>query len=237
MKGDAVVGWYNAAYNLTLGLTPFPDLFMNALLPIMTICSLSNKNSLKKIYEKAFKYLFIIGLPLSVGIMFLADKLILFLYGEEFNNSIIALQILAWDILLLFLYRCIYYLLLSIDKQNKIMIISGISALINISLNLFLIPLFGYVGAGISTLITESILLSLFVYISSKNGYRIPIRKIVIKPIIASILMGALIYIFRDINFILIIIISIFVYFVILYLTKAITKEDVKMFRSVFNRS
>ncbi|MBE3089351.1 MAG: flippase [Actinobacteria bacterium] len=237
MKGDAVVGWYNAAYNLTLGLTPFPDLFMNALLPIMMICSSSNKNSLSIIYEKAFKYLFIIGLPLAVGTMLLADKLIFFLYGKEYFNSIIALQILAWDILLLFLYRCIYYLLLSINKQNQIMIISGITALINIGLNLFLIPLLGYVGAGISTIITELILLCLFFYVSSKNVYRIPLHKVVIKPIIASIVMGIIIYFLADFNLIIIIIFSIFVYFFILYLTKAITQEDFRMFRSIFNRS
>jgi O-antigen/teichoic acid export membrane protein len=237
MKGDAVVGWYNAAYNLTLGLTPFPDLFMNALLPILMICSVSNKISLSAIYGKAFKYLFIIGLPLAVGTMLLADKLIFFLYGKEYVNSIIALQILAWDILLLFLYRCIYYVLLSVNKQNQVMIISGITAAINIALNLVLIPYYSYVGSGIATIISEAVLLGLFLYVTSKNVNAIPFRKILIKPIIASIVMGIIIYFLTDFNLIFIIIISIIVYFFILYLTRAITQEDLKMFRSIFYRS
>ena len=237
MKGDAVVGWYNAAYNLTLGLTPFPDLFMNALLPIMMISSVSNKISLSAIYGRAFKYLFIIGLPLAVGTMLLADKLIFFLYGTEYGNSIIALQILAWDILLLFLYRCIYYVLLSVNKQNQVMMIAGITAAVNIALNLVLIPSYSYVGSGIATIISEVVLLGLFLYVSSKHVNPIPFHKILIKPIIACVIMGILIYFLTNFNLIIIIIVSIFVYFFILYVTRAITQEDLRMFRSIFKRS
>jgi O-antigen/teichoic acid export membrane protein len=237
MKGDAVVGWYNAAYNLVLGLTSVPDLFMNALLPIMMVYSVSNKNAFGIIYRKAFKYLFMIGLPAAVGMTLLAPKLIFIFYGKEYLNSIIALQILAWDVLLLFLYRCIYYVLLSVNKQNQIMIIAGVTALINIGLNLILIPAFSYVGSGIATLASETVLFGLFFYVSSKNVMIIPLHKLIIKPIIASGAMGVIIYFLPNFNVIMIIIISILVYFFILYLTKAISKEDFDMFRSLFKRS
>lgn len=237
MKGDAVVGWYNAAYNLTLGLLPFPDLFMNALLPLMASYSVFQKKSLKRVYEISFKYLFMLGLPLAVGTTLLADKIIFFFYGSQFSNSIIALQILAWDILLLFLYRCMYYLLISIGQQKQIMKIAGICALVNVGLNLALIPLFSYVGAGVATIITELTLLGLFFYISSKNVYRLPLHKIMIRPIIASTLMSILIYIFSDMKFALVVVLSIVFYFIVLYLLGGITQEDTKMLRKVFRKN
>lgn len=237
MIGDAVVGWYNASYNLTLGLTPIPDLFMNALLPIMALYSVSKKDTLKILYEKSFKYLFIVGLPIAVGTTILAHKIILLFYGSEYANSIIALQILAWDVILVFLYRCLYYVLISLDKQNSIMAIAGICAMINISLNLILIPSYSYVGAGIATIITEIILLVFFFYVSSKNLYLLPLHKIVIKPIIACVAMGILIYFIYNINFILIVIISVLVYFTILFLLKEITPQEIKMLKSIIKKS
>lgn len=237
MKGDAVVGWYNAAYSLTLGLTAVPDLLMNALLPIMAFKSTSDKKNLIKIYEKSFKYLLMLALPLAVGITILSDKIIFLFYGSEYSNSIIALKILAWDILLVFLYRCIYYLLIVIDKQNQIMTIAAITAGINIGLNLILIPFYSYIGSGIATIITEIILLILFIYISVKNDCRIPLFKISVKPIIACIIMATFIYILLDINFILLIMSSIGIYFIILYIIKGITREEINMVKKIFIRN
>ena len=237
MKGDAVVGWYNASYNLTLGLTPIPDLFMNALLPMMALYSISQKEALKNIFEKSFKYLFIFGLPIAVGTTLLADKIVFLIYGNQYMNSIIALQILAWDILLVFLYRCIYYLLISINKQNLVMIVAGSCALINIGLNLLLIPSYSYVGSGIATIITEIILLSFFFYFSSKYIHRIPLHKIVIKPIIACLFMGILIYVLPHLNLFILIVISSLVYFSILYITKAFSQDEIKMIKKIVKRS
>ena len=236
MKGDAVVGWYTAAYNLTFSLHAIPDLFMNALLPLMAIYFVSARTSLKAVYEKSFRYLFMLGLPLATGTTLFADKIINFFYGQQFTNSSIALQILAWDILLIFLYRCIYYSLISIGKQNQIMKVTGICALVNISLNFVLIPSFSYVGAGIATIITELILFGILFSISSKNISRLSLHKILIKPIIATALMGSLIYVFSDINFVLVIFLSMLFYFTAIYLMGGITKEDTKMLKNILGR-
>jgi len=236
IKGDAVVGWYNAAYALTLSFKPFPDLFMTALLPIMAIYLVSAKNSLKIVYEKSFRYLFVLGFPLATGVTLLADKIIFFFYGQQFSHSIVALQILAWDILLVFLYRCLFYSLISIGKQTQIMKVTGICALLNIVLNLFLIPSFSYVGAGIATIITESVLFSILFYISSKHICKISLYKTMIKPVVASLLMGILILILPNINFIFVIITSILFYFTTFYMIGGVTPDDKVMLKNIFSK-
>ncbi|MCK4732280.1 MAG: flippase, partial [Methanophagales archaeon] len=138
MEGDAFVGWYNAAYNLVLGFKPIPRLFLYSLFPLMARHFVSSKDSLKIIYEKSFKYLFILGLPLALGITVLADRFIILFYGEQFYPSIIALQILAWDVLLIFLLSPLGTLLVSINRQNEMAILLGITALVNVILNLIL---------------------------------------------------------------------------------------------------
>jgi O-antigen/teichoic acid export membrane protein len=132
MKGDAVVGWYNAAYTLILGFSPIPLLFMNALLPYMANTYVKSNSLLRDIYEKSFKFLLIFGLPITIGIFFLSDKFIIFFYGQNFLNSIIALRILSFDVLLKFLYLCLWYVLISANKQNQLAIGAGIAALLNV---------------------------------------------------------------------------------------------------------
>jgi len=85
LKGDAVVGWYNAAYNLVLGLRFIPGLIVTAVVPTMSYYYKTSKELLKSIYEKYFRYLIILGLPAAVGITLLSDKIILLVYGSKFT--------------------------------------------------------------------------------------------------------------------------------------------------------
>ena len=123
MKGDAVVGWYNAAYNVIRAFGPTVSLFMTAVYPVVSQLFISSKDSLSIAYEKSFKYLILVGLPVSVLGMVLADRIIPFLFGGEFANSIIALQILIWNCLLICMYHPILYLLGSITRQRQMAVI------------------------------------------------------------------------------------------------------------------
>ncbi len=233
MKGDAVVGWYTAAYGLVLAFKPFSQWFRQALLPLTSKFYRSSENSLKFAYEKSFKYLLIVGLPLSVGISLLADKFILLFYGPAFENSIIALQILSWDVFLGFTYGAIATTLVAINKQNQIAIATGLGALINVALNLILIPLFSYAGAAIATIITGVVLFAMYFHFASKYLYRLPLHRIIISPMLASIVMAIFIYFCNEINLVALIIASSVIYFVMLYMTRGLSSEDIELFKQL----
>ncbi|MCJ7571145.1 MAG: flippase [Candidatus Thermoplasmatota archaeon] len=234
MKGDAVVGWYNAAYNLILGFNPVPVLFMNTLLPLMAYTYVKSNNSLRNIYEKSFKFLLIFGLPITVGIFLLSDKFIILFYGQNFLNSIGALKILSFDILLKFLYLCLWFVLISADQQYKLAICAGGGAILNITLNLFLIPQFSLYGAAIATIITETYILLMYLYLAHRNNLKIPLKKIFLKPVIACSVMGLFIYYFSGMNLYLLISFSIFIYFGIFFLLKGFSKEELSLLKQIF---
>lgn len=231
MKGDAVVGWYNAAYGLILGFGPVPRLLMFALLPLLSYSYISSKQSLQGTYEKSFKYLLIFGLPLSVGIFMLSKDFILLFYGEQYINSIDALKILTWDVILKFLYICAGFILISTDKQNKMAIIVVFSAFLNIILNLFLIPSYSYIGSSIATLITECFVLVAYMFLNSRNSFHLHLEKFLFQTIIACGFMAFFLYQFPGIQLVLRIILAMIIYFVILFLTKGVSKEDILLFR------
>jgi len=236
MKGEAVVGWYNAAYNLILGFSPIPFLFMNALLPFMAYTSIKSKDSLRNVFEKSFKFLIVIGLPITLGIFFLSDRLILLVYGQNYLNSVTAFRVLSFDVLLKFLYLCLWFVLVSADKQNKLAICAGGGALLNIILNLFLIPQFSLVGAAIATIITEAFILIIFLYLAYINNLKIPLKKMFFKPVIACGVMAFFIYYFCYLNLFLLVIFSAIIYFFMLFILKDFSEEDKDLIKKLIKR-
>lgn len=236
MVGDAPVGWYNAAYMIVSSLNVIPGVLLSALYPVLSKLYVSSTDSLKITYEKSFRYLFIIAFPICVGTTLLAAKIILFIYGDGFVHSTIALRILIW----LFVLSCANWLLSvvlqSINRQTILALFAGICAIFNVISNLFFIPRMSYVGASITTIATESILFMLFFYMVSKYLCRLPLFKITMKPIIAGVIMGVTIYYMKNINFFMIVMIASAVYFAVLAVIGEITKEDVQLIRRVVGR-
>ena len=236
MVGDAPVGWYNAAVTLILGLTFIPGVFLGAVFPVFSRFYTSSIDSLKNAYEKAFKYLFIILFPIAVGTTLLADKFILVIYGEQFIHSIIALQILIWWNVLGALNWLLGTVLLSINKQKLFAVSTGIGAILNVVLNLFLIPIMSYVGASITTIITEIILFVLLFYFVSTYLYRLPLLKVTTKTIVAGIVMGIGIYYIQSFNVLMVVAIAIVIYFLALAALGGISKEDITLIKGGIKR-
>lgn len=234
MKGDAVVGWYNAAYNLLLALIFIPSIFMMAVFPVISGFFKTSKDSLKIVYEKSSKYLFTIALPIVVGTVLLAENIIYFIYGNVFSHSILALQILIWTFLLISVNAVLYNILGAINRQVTIMKVTAACAFVNVVLNLILIPKLSLIGASIATVATEIMLFVFYFYAVSTSVCILALHKIAFKPIIAASLMGVCVFYLREYNIFLVVLLAAIIYFVLLYALRAFTDEDLDLFRQAF---
>ena len=237
MKGYEATGWYNAAYKIIDALTFIPFLVITAVFPAMSRFHKESKDLLKLLYEKSFYYLFIIALPLSIGTTILAKRIIIFVFKDEFINSVVVLQILIWALLFMFINYIAGYLLNSIEKQKLFTISVSITAVVNIILNFILIPLYSYIGASIATVISEILTFAMLYYFTSKNNYRLNFLKLIIKPFFAAVIMSFFIIYFSNLHILLLVPISIIIYFASLFIFKALTKEEVDLIRSLFTKS
>lgn len=232
-KGDAVVGWYNAAYNLILSFKPIPQLIMNVLFPAMSYYSINSVGSLNAIYSRIFRYLFIIGLPLALGISLRSEQIIITLYGEMFINSSVVLKVLSWDSLLIFLYTTSAFVLVSTDKQKIMSLIAASSLIVNFISNLILIPRFSYLGSAIATIISETFLLVSYLYLCHKYGYGISYMNFVPKSIIACMVMGVFLYLTPNLELIIDIVLSVVIYFLTLILINGFDDSDMAILKSL----
>ncbi len=236
IQGVEVVGWYNAAYRLMMVLLFIPNAVNVAIFPVMSQFYTSSKNSLKLMNEKYFKYMLILGIPLGAGITILADKIILLIFGSGYTQSITALQILIWTIVLSFAVAPFMQLLQSINKQLILTKISVISVIINIMLNLVLIPKFSYIGASFATLIASMVATIYVTSITYELGYGIPVKMVISdlsKVLFATLIMSIFILYFKELNLFLLSIMATLLYFISLYIVRCIDEVDLMLLKQL----
>ncbi len=233
IKGDEEVAIYSVAYNIALAILFIPTVYTNAIYPVLSRYYRESKEKLGLLYEKSFKYLYIIGLPISVGLYLLSPKIIEFFYGKEYLGAIIALQIISWYLFIKFLNFLLGIVLSSADEQNKRMLSQGTTALFNVVLNLILIPKMGYIGAALSTFFTEIFLFLVYYWYVSKKMYFYNFSNILIKPLISVLIMFIFIK-FVNMGLFLTIILSALVYFTVLVALKTFDKKDSEIIKNVF---
>ena len=232
MRSTAEVGIYSAASNIVIALIFIPLMYGNAIYPVMSRFYITSKKSLKLVYEKSFKYMLIIGIPIAAGIYILSDRIILLLYGKEYAASAIALSILSGYLFLKFINPVTGFTLMAINKQRSRLFSQGLAALLNIILNLILIPIYGFVGAAIATLMTEIIFFITYTSFMVKYGFKFRfIISFIYKPVIAATVMVFSLSLIG--NLFLAIIFGAFVYFIVLLPLRILDKEDKLLFNKI----
>jgi len=216
--GDQATGWYNAAYKFIELFMFIPAVISIVLLPSMSKLYKQDIDRLKLLVKTAYRYLFILALPICFGTFFISDRLIGFIYGADFlPHAGIALKILIWAELFIFFNLSLGNILNAIDKQKLFTLVTGICAVLNVILNLILIPKYSYVGAGIATIATQFVCMALLFYYVKKNLMKAVFNKLW-KILLSVTVMLLIISQILFLHVLFIIIIAIIVYFSTIYL-------------------
>jgi O-antigen/teichoic acid export membrane protein len=103
--------------------------------------------------NRALRFMALICLPLGVGGSLLAGPLCHFAFGPDFTGSAPALAWLVWVPALIGIHGCLLHGLNAVGRTLRLAQVFGANLILNIGLNLWLIPLYGIVAsAGISAL-------------------------------------------------------------------------------------
>ena len=164
MRSAEEVGFYAVAYKIQFLLLGFYGIFVNILYPVVARLLSDNKSNSKAKLILLTKYSFILGIVNFIIVFFGANTIIRLIFGQAYIFSVLPLEILIWQILFAYLNIVPALCLLSIQTREY-SIGTWIGAIINIILNLFLIPKFGVNGAAFATTFSECIIL---IYMTSK---------------------------------------------------------------------
>ena len=156
----------------------------------------------------------------------------------EFNESSSALSILIWTVCLLFINGACGTLLNASHKEMTVTKVYFIAAVFNIVLNLFMIPHYSYVGAAISTVLSDLLILIISLYVIYRLGYRIK-RKLyvdLIKIIIGSSIMAGVLYLL-NLNMWVALPFGIIIYFGVLILLKLFDDDDKYVINEIIGKN
>ena len=119
--------------------------------------------------KKSLTVVILLAVPMVIGVMFVSDNVVVWLYGDEYIASSILLKVLSLAVLV----SPIGYLLGSrvclVTNNEKYMPIAvGAGALVNIGLNIWFIIMWGALGAAIASVISEVVVLVVYLIFSHK---------------------------------------------------------------------
>jgi len=229
---DTLTGYYYASLTLSLA----PNLLISGALGAILLpatARLIKEQSLEKtrnLINRWIKFLTIIVLPITFLFSFTSSKLINLFFSEQYTPGSKPLSILIYGMMLLTIFNILANILKGAGKPYIPMIITTVSLILNFLLNLYLIPHYQLIGAAISISIVgllAVVLISLLIY--KEFGRLISIKSFLIIILASLITSVPLIFIALP-KYLLPIeyMISILIYFLILYVLKEITKKDIK---------
>lgn len=236
MTSNLEVGYYSAAYRLTEALIFIPSSFMTSIFPLMSRYFKSLPDYFIKAYERSFKYLFATGLFLAIIITSFSNRIIIFVYGDQYLYSASALQILIWPTFFMFINLLLSYTFISSNNQKYIAQISIFAAFINVLLNIVLIKLYGYNGAAVSTLITELIVMVIGINWVNNKMVTFSHLKILKCPVISASFVYIFIFIIKMSNIIILAPFSIIIYLAILYFTGWVDNYDKMIIKKIIGK-
>ena len=234
-KGSEYVGIYSLMFSLTIFIFSFPSIITGVIYPYMAKAYTEKKNHLI-FFNAQLKYNLIMIIPAMVGLFILRRQIITMISGDSYLVGVTTLIILLPMPLFAALCNTYKLNLLLRDKTKLIAIIYGSGTIINIILNLCLIPKYGIEGAAVSIVISYLSMVLLF-YKTSENQLVWDFEYLKIKKIIIiSLLMGLSIFFIDPHTFtakISTILFGIIVYVCLLLLFKIFTGNEYTLIKSL----
>lgn len=230
------IGLYNVAYiNLTLTLVILAQSFNQAITPTLSREYAHNPEAVLPWYYQAVKIMMFLGLPIAVGGMLTADKII-GLYQSEIAPAGLLLAILVWDIPLVLYHSFCGNMAVSVKREGAAARIFAFMGILNLILNLFLIPRFGVIGAVFTTLITDTFGAAQFYFLFRHTfGAGLGFTRLM-RLVMAAAAMGVLVFILRDINFFILVALAGAVYLLIVWVSGAFTHEERSRFVGIITK-
>lgn len=189
MKGDAQVGYYNAATKTKSVLLGFVTAVGTVLLPrVSYYIEKGQKTQFKDIISKSVQIVCLLAVPLTLFFMFEAENAILFLAGKGYEKAVLPMIIIMPTILLIGLSNITgIQILVPLNREKDTIISTVCGAGVNLVFNTVFIPVYGAAGAAFGTLAAEMTVLAVQLAFLRQTDYLQIDKKEICKVLLAGL--------------------------------------------------
>lgn len=190
-------GIYNANYKLGIFMMLFVNMFQYAWQPFFL--QQAEEKDAKKVFSKVLTYFTFAASIILVFVSLYIDDIVkvnffgITLIGSAYWSGLVIVPIILFGYLFNGLYVVFTAGIYIEEKSVYIPLVTGIGALVNVVVNLLLIPILGIIGAALATLLSY-IVMALGLYIVTQKFYKIEYESVKMISIFAIILLTGIVY-------------------------------------------
>lgn len=194
-QGESAVGQYAVAYKLTYALQFLPLAFVAALYPALSAAhAREDEEALVHTSLGSWRFMALLGFPLAAVLGGFAPRVVPWVYGAEFAPAAQILVVLAWVLPPIFLDFPVGSYLNAIHQAGRKTTAMGAAMVVNVVLNVLLVPLFGGAGAAWAALACFLVLLGVGVWYGKAVFFSSTARRVVYRGGALAVLLWSIIH-------------------------------------------
>jgi O-antigen/teichoic acid export membrane protein len=153
LENTVVVGIYSSVLATVLLLSYFASSIATVLFPKFSESYKKSKNQVFTILKKVYFFLSVVLIPICITTFIYAKEILTILYTSDFISGSLAMKILVIGVIPLSFYTINHIFFSGIGKPEIVFKTTIIGTVVNLILNIILIPFFSLNGAAIATTI------------------------------------------------------------------------------------
>ncbi|MHC2991789.1 hypothetical protein OB13_09400, partial [Pontibacter sp. HJ8] len=160
-----ILGYYSIAEKVFMIMRTFAVILYQVVYPRICLLAQQPFEQLAVFLQKIFKLVLLTFLPLSLGVLFLADFIVYLVSGEYHSEATMVLRIMSFAPLMAALNIPVAQTMLAFRFNKSYATIVSIGAAANVLLNFVLASRYQAIGTAWSILVTESLITGLLYYV------------------------------------------------------------------------
>jgi O-antigen/teichoic acid export membrane protein len=199
LAGARDAGLYGAVYRVLDQAQLIPSAMMTTLLPVMAAAGVPSRR-VESLSQSVIEWLLIFSLPALAFSIVAARPTVRVLFGVEYTAAAPALPVLISAFVVGSLGYLTGNLLTLMDRQGKMIKYAVAGLVVNVCLNVFLIPRYGFVAAAAVTVATEALVTGLALRCVAKHIHVSVSRSRVLGAALAATVTGAVVGALRELG-------------------------------------
>lgn len=176
--GGEAAGQYNVAFTIMVAVLLFPSIvYQKFLLPKMHRWANHDRERFYQVYRQGNVIMLLLGVVAMLLIWAIAPWGVPIIFGIAYQDAVPLLMVMSISAPILFVASSVGATLVTQEHMKKKVKYMGIVAVVNIMLNMVLIPLYGAFGAAVATVFSNMVLLAIYYFAVQKNVFKKEIKQ------------------------------------------------------------
>jgi O-antigen/teichoic acid export membrane protein len=188
----SALGLFSGPYRILLGVRMVSMAFALPLYPAMIRSAQGTKEEFGEFYNRAMKWFCCLSVPAAVLFVVWPRLLIDVLLGEKFISAESVMQWFGIAFVPMFVSSLFPFIFTALKLPGVFCLAMALALVVRVGAELAVVPSLGYIGACIVAVFSEIAAFAILTYFLKRKGYALHIIDFLVKPILAGLLMAAM---------------------------------------------